>query len=157
MIRSHSANPDEDALRFADSLILNWLIGGTDGHAKNYSFLLGAGQEVRLAPLYDLASSLPYPMQIQPRTATLAMKIGSEYRLRRIGKHQWESCARELRIPSKELLDRIVQMAAHLPQAAERTAHRLVNDGINHPVITNLVEGLLAHSRKCSEILQKSR
>lgn len=155
MIRSHSASPDEDAERFADSLILNWLIGGTDGHAKNYSFLHGENRQVRFAPLYDLASSLPYPRQIHPRTATLAMKIGSEYRLRRIGKHEWESCARELRIPAKELFERIMQMASRIPSAAERTAHRLVQEGINHPAIPNLVEGLVSHSRKCTEILEK--
>lgn len=38
-------------------------------------------------------------------------------------------------------------MAASLPEAAERAAHRLVKDGINHPVIPNLMESLLAHSR----------
>jgi serine/threonine protein kinase HipA of HipAB toxin-antitoxin module len=108
-----------------------------------------------LAPIYDLASSLPYPQQIQPRTATLAMKIGSEYRLWRIGKKEWESCAREIRISSKELLDRIALMAASLPEAVERAAHRLANDGINHPVIPNLVECLLAHSRKCVELVSK--
>jgi serine/threonine-protein kinase HipA len=155
LIRSHSSNPEEDVLRFAESLILNWLMGGMDGHAKNYSFLLGVGGQVRLAPLYDLASSLPYARQIQPRTATLAMKIGSEYRLWRIGKREWESCARELRISTKALLDRIALMVASLPEAAERAAHRLANDGINHPVIPNLVECLLAHIRKCAELVSK--
>lgn len=49
----------EDAVRrFADALIWNWLIGGTDAHAKNYSILL-AGDQVRLAPLYDIASAPP--------------------------------------------------------------------------------------------------
>lgn len=156
LIRSHSSRPEEDMLRFTESLILNWLIAGTDGHAKNYSFLLGAGGQVRLAPLYDLASSLPYPRQIQPRTATLAMKIGPEYRLCRIGKRAWESFARELRIPAKELLERIAQMSACLPEAAERTAHRLAKDGISHPVIPNLVESLLANSRKCAAAISKS-
>ncbi len=52
--------PAEGAVwRFADALIWNWLIGGTDGHAKNYSVLL-ADDDVRLAPLYDVASALPY-------------------------------------------------------------------------------------------------
>jgi hypothetical protein len=83
------------------------------------------------------------------------MKIGSEYGLWRIGKKEWESCARELRIPAKELLDRIAQMAASLPEAVERAAHRLANDGINHPVIPNLVECLLAHSMKCVETISK--
>jgi serine/threonine-protein kinase HipA len=42
--------------RFSDALVLNWLMVGTDAHAKNYSLLL-AGPQVRLAPLYDLAST----------------------------------------------------------------------------------------------------
>ena len=36
----------------------NWLIAGTDEHAQNYGLLL-AGDQVRLAPLYDVASALP--------------------------------------------------------------------------------------------------
>jgi hypothetical protein len=83
------------------------------------------------------------------------MKIGSEYRLWRIGKREWESCARELRISTKELLDRIALMAASLPEAAERAAHRLADDGINHIVIPNLVKSLLAHTRKCAELVSK--
>ena len=50
---------DAAAVRFADALIWNWIVGGTDAHAKNYSLLLSADQ-VRLAPLYDIASGLPY-------------------------------------------------------------------------------------------------
>jgi serine/threonine-protein kinase HipA len=44
--------------RFVDALAVNWLIAGTDAHAKNYSMLLTPGQ-IRLAPLYDVASALP--------------------------------------------------------------------------------------------------
>ena len=50
---------DDAVWRFADALIWNWLIAGTDAHAKNYSLLL-AEDQVRLAPLYDVASALPY-------------------------------------------------------------------------------------------------
>lgn len=35
---------------FVDALALNWIIAGTDAHAKNYSPLL-SGARVRLAPL----------------------------------------------------------------------------------------------------------
>ena len=42
--------------------------------AKNYSLLLGSGR-VRLAPLYDVASILPYD-QCDMLRAKLAMKIG---------------------------------------------------------------------------------
>lgn len=78
-----------------------------------------------------------------------------EYRLGRIGKREWESCARELRVSTKELLDRIEQMAASLPEAAERAAHRLGNDGLNHPIIPNLVKCLSAHTKKCAELVSK--
>ncbi len=55
--------PVEAAIRdFADALVWNWVIGGTDAHAKNYSLLL-SGSQVRLAPMYDVASALP------PRTS----------------------------------------------------------------------------------------
>lgn len=156
LIRAHSSASDEDAKRFADALILNWLIGGTDGHAKNYSLLLGEGDQVRLAPLYDLASCLPYPRQIPATTATLAMKIGPEYRLQRIGRRAWGAFARELRIPAKDLLARIDEVAALLPEAAERTAHSLAKDGIKHQVVSDLVEGIHSNTRKCVELLQKS-
>jgi hypothetical protein len=63
--------------RFVDALIWNWLIGGTDAHAKNYSLLM-AGDQVRLAPLYDIASALPYGMH--ERKLRFAMKLGGDYR-----------------------------------------------------------------------------
>ena len=61
LIRSTIPGPDAetDVWRFADALAFNWLIAGTDAHAKNYSLLL-AGNQIRLAPLYDIASILPY-------------------------------------------------------------------------------------------------
>jgi len=60
LLRSRSTNSEEDVNRFVDALAFNWLIGGTDAHAKNYSILIGSGGVVRLAPLYDVASILPY-------------------------------------------------------------------------------------------------
>lgn len=59
LLRSQSSAPEEDISSFVDSLIFNWLIAGTDAHAKNFSLLLGSQGAVRLAPFYDLASVLP--------------------------------------------------------------------------------------------------
>ncbi len=69
---------------FLDSIAYNWLIAGTDAHGKNYALLIGSEGRVRLAPLYDLASVLPYP-DIDIERAKLSMKLGGEYRLRNIG------------------------------------------------------------------------
>ncbi len=57
LIRGVSADPDADVDRFLRANIFNWLIGGTDGHAKNYSLLIGPGDEIRLAPLHSPCST----------------------------------------------------------------------------------------------------
>ena len=61
-------------------LFFNVLIGGTDAHAKNYSLLL-SGNGALLAPMYDVASGLPY--ELLRRHGRLAMGVGGENRLGR--------------------------------------------------------------------------
>ena len=78
---------------FVDAVGFNWLIAGTDAHAKNYSLLMAAGRSVRLAPLYDVASILPYG-DTDLHKAKLAMKIGGEYQLLLIGLRHWQKLAR---------------------------------------------------------------
>ena len=146
LLYAFSSSPEEDVRRFADCLAFNWLTAGTDGHAKNYSMLMAANARARLAPLYDLASALPYPLQIQPRKAALAMKVGSHYRIHDIRRRDWEKLARELRLPPAEFIDRIVDMAGRIPDAARMTAETLRKGGMEHPVISLLSETLTFHS-----------
>lgn len=148
-----SSNARDDVRMFAKALIFHWLTAGTDAHAKNYSLLIADRSQVRLAPLYDLISSLPYPQQIQAEKARLAMKIGSEYKVRNIGKQHWESCAKALGLPAKEVFGLIEEMAARLPDAAERVAEAMEKDKIRHPVIGQLVIALKAHVAYCLENL----
>ncbi len=56
LLRTYSTDREADVDTFVAALGFNWLIAGTDAHAKNFSVLL-AGGHVRLAPLYDVASS----------------------------------------------------------------------------------------------------
>ena len=99
--------------RFVDALIWNWLIGGTDAHAKNYSMLL-AGDQVRLAPLYDIASALPYGMH--ERKLRFAMKLGGDYRVF-LQRNPWPQTARDLGLDAGELADRVSKLADVAPDA----------------------------------------
>lgn len=92
----------------------NWLTLATDAHAKNYSLLL-SGSQVRLAPLYDIASALPYGEH--PRKLKLAMKIGGEYRAIRIEQRHWQRLALSARISSESLCSQILGMIDRLPDA----------------------------------------
>lgn len=80
-----SDEPQADQGLFLKALIVFWLLGATDGHAKNFSIALGAGGRFRMTPLYDVISVQPTVDAGQLRYAQfkLAMAIGSNrhYRL----------------------------------------------------------------------------
>ena len=112
---------DHDGARLFDAIAYHWLVLATDGHAKNYSLLL-SGHQVRLAPLYDIASALPHLEH--PRRARMAQRIGGEYRPVYIRRRHWERLARPLGLDPDEGCARIVSLAARLPDALADAAHK---------------------------------
>ena len=63
---------------FLKALVVFWLIGATDGHAKNFSIFLSPRGGYRLTPLYDVVSAQPGldAHQIRRNQMKLAMAIG---------------------------------------------------------------------------------
>jgi serine/threonine-protein kinase HipA len=153
LLRNQSSSPDEDVQSFIDAIAFNWLIAGTDAHAKNYSLLLGQGTGVRLAPIYDLASILPY-RTVDLRRVKLAMKIGGEYRLRNIGLRHWQRLATELRLDQVTIIDRIRVMASTLPDHATDVQKQIKEEGLSHATITKLSERLKTRASACQKLLQ---
>lgn len=149
LLRAVSGKPEDDVRTFVRALLFNWLIGGTDAHAKNYSLLIGSGARVRLAPLYDVASALPYK-DIAHQKLKLAMKIGSKYRLRDVGRAEWEALAREARLPFEELLDVGRTMTQTMLDAVSDAAGELRRDGLAGPVIERLRDALVERGKRCS-------
>jgi serine/threonine-protein kinase HipA len=74
LIRDASTAPAPDLIALLDGVIFNLLIGNHDAHAKNFSLLYMPDRSVRLAPLYDLVSTVFYP----ELTDRMAMKIGKQ-------------------------------------------------------------------------------
>jgi len=147
LLRAHSRKPDEDVVVFIESLIFNWLIGGTDAHAKNYSLLIGAEGEARLAPLYDLASALPYA-GTQSRKLKLAMKIGGKYRLYEIGAYQWEKLARELKLPADRVQASVTRMTSAMADLASDVLRQERQRGLSHPILAKLAKALVERARQ---------
>ena len=148
LLRNHSSRPEEDVQGFLDAIAFNWLIAGTDAHAKNYSILIGARGTVRLAPLYDLASILPYK-NLSIMKAKTAMKIGGIYRLRYIGAREWRKLAQEVRVDADHLLARIVRFGEALPDHASEIKKRVNSEGLSHPLITRLADAIAARAIQC--------
>lgn len=132
---------------FLDALALNWLIGGTDAHAKNFSLLLGAGGRVRLAPLYDIASRIAYDPW-HPHELRLAMRIGDEYVLGRIQPRQWDELAKQLQLSTTPVWRRILDMAEALTEALKSTQEEVKAQELTDPVLDLLVERLSARAQR---------
>lgn len=154
MLTTYSANSTEDVGTFLDSVAYNWLIAGTDAHAKNYAILIGTGGRVRLAPLYDIASVLPYN-DINIDRVKLSMKIGGEYRLRNIRLHQWRKLAGELRIDPDAMIQRLNDFAKQLADNIPGIKRRMIKEGLTHPIIPRLADALAARVSQCSKMLQR--
>lgn len=151
LLRENSGAPGEDVQVFVDAVALNWLIGGTDAHAKNYSILIGAAGRVRLAPFYDVASILPYK-DFDPMRAKLAMKLGGKYRLRDISARDWEKLADELGLKQNAVSERVLAMAEALPAAADGVRRQMRETGMAHGIVDRLVDRLSEHAARCARL-----
>ncbi len=108
-----------------EGLIGNYLLGAPDAHAKNYSVIL-APNLVLLAPLYDIASGLPYEHLGEdgfPRKndglRKAAMAIGGERRFGRIEHRHWSKFAADASIDEEWLLRTVSALAAIIPAALD--------------------------------------
>jgi serine/threonine-protein kinase HipA len=152
LLRDHSHRASEDVGTFVSSLIFNWLIGGTDAHAKNYSLLLGSRGQVRLAPLYDLGSALPYP-DIDQRRMKLAMKFGSTYRIRDIGRRHVETLAVSLALEPRTTLALARELANTLRERLPVVFEQAKDDGLDHPLVARFSTALAMHVVSCEKAL----
>ncbi len=153
-IRTHSRCPGEDLRSFAKAMVFNWVIGGTDAHAKNFSFLIAVRGRAALAPLYDVASTLPYPGRYAPRRK-LAMKVGGESRLGYIQVRHWERFAAHVGLPPEEVLGICESVAAETPDRFADLVAAARSEELDHPVIERLEEGITKHASACLDRLRR--
>ena len=151
LLRTYSTDRQGDLDTFVAALGFNWLIAGTDAHAKNFSLLLG-GRRVRLAPLYDVASILPYD-EFDLRKIKLAMKIGGEYKLSLIGLRQWQKFAREVRVETDDLVERLASMAKQLPDEVNIARTRAREEGLDEAIVERLATQLIERAGECGRSL----
>jgi serine/threonine-protein kinase HipA len=75
-----SDDPLTDQRSFMKANIVFWLLGATDGHAKNFSVFLSPSGRFRLTPFYDVISAQPSvdAKQILLKQFRLAMAVGAK-------------------------------------------------------------------------------
>lgn len=130
--------PPEDVETFIQALIANYLLGAPDAHAKNYSLLHLPDGQIRLAPLYDIASGFPYASSLssdihsmdQPNNNGIpgkndglekaAMAIGGERRFGKLSSKHWTKFARNAGFNEDRLRATVQYMAQNLPEVLRR-------------------------------------
>jgi len=113
LLRKISTKPGKDVMSVLDWLIFNFLIGNSDAHGKNISFLL-LPQGPVLAPFYDLLLTRIYAHY--GLTSDMAMKIGGEVNPDKVTKKNWEALAEEIQITAKYVVPRVVLVAKKIQE-----------------------------------------
>lgn len=136
---------DRDRSDFFRAQMVFFLLGATDGHAKNFStFRSETG--FQLTPIYDVMSMSPAlaARQVDPREAELAMKVGKDsiYRLDRIRKRHWLETAKACGFPVSE----VEALIADLIQRCESLER--VGDALKKRVSEKMVSDILWGVRK---------
>ncbi len=92
---SGSDDPTADQRAFFEAQVVFWLIGATDGHAKNFSIALRPGG-FRMTPLYDILSAQKAvdDGQIRQNRMRLAMAIDGHYRINEVVPRHFPSAAK---------------------------------------------------------------
>ena len=141
LIKKYSGLPALDISRLVRWAVFNLCIGNMDAHAKNLS-LYTVSVNLKLAPFYDLISTLQYP----EFNGDLAMRIGGRRNPAKIGKKQWEAFAEDVALPKgfvlSEVRKSIRSIISSLPEAAEE----LVTQPVDQAFISELRQSIL---RRC--------
>ncbi len=121
-----SDTPIEDQEVFLKAQLVFWLIGATDGHAKNFSVFLSPGGSYRMTPLYDIltAQMALNARQIERKQMKTAMSFGDNrhYRLDRINGRHFMQTAMRAGFSRKRASMIIEEVADRAPEALEAAA-----------------------------------
>ncbi len=149
-----SDQPEADRATFLKAVIVFWLLGATDGHAKNFSVFLSPGGRFRMTPLYDVISAQPSfdAGQIKRNKMKLAMAVGDSrhYVIDSVLPRHFIQTATKAGIgagPVKAIFD---ELRAQAPAAVEQVTASLPK-GFPPEVADTISNGIKARLRRLEE------
>ncbi|WP_118134649.1 type II toxin-antitoxin system HipA family toxin [Oceanicella sp. SM1341] len=143
--------PEEDRLRLLRAALVFWLLGATDGHAKNFSLFLRPGGRFGLAPLYDVLSAEPALAagDIRRRQFRLAMSAGRarHYLVEEIMPRHFAQTAAEAGL-GPGLLTPVIEELADTALARADTVFAALPPGFPEPLAAALRAGLARRAER---------
>ncbi len=124
-----SDSPTEDQDNFFKAQLVFWLIGATDGHAKNFSVFLGPGGSFHLTPFYDILTAQPnlIARQIERKQMKLAMSVGNRrhYRFDQVHGRHFVQTGKRAGLSNKRMRAMIEEIAERAPKTLDTVADSL--------------------------------
>lgn len=127
-------NPQQDRETFMRTQVLFWLLGATDGHAKNFSIFIEAQDQYRLTPLYDILSAFPAISKkgLHEKDLKLAMSLkgssGRKTECRMIGAQHFLNTAKEVGFPLSSMEQILHDMGSMTENIIMQVADTLPKD-----------------------------
>ena len=145
-----SDDPEADRRFFLKAQIIFWLLGATDGHAKNFSIFLQPGGRFRLTPLYDVMSVQPAfdAGQLRRNNMKLALAVGDNrhYVVYEIMPRHFVQTAAKSGIPAS-LVQTIFDELLEAEQAAITKVMNDLPAGFPQELAESIVGGMRARLR----------
>jgi serine/threonine-protein kinase HipA len=113
--------------------VLNWLLGNSDAHGKNFGLVYDGSGEIRLAPMYDVVSTNVYDLKPE-----MAMLIGGVEDPARVDSESWRGMGVECGLGG-QLLHNVEGLLARALRCARATREAAVAEGWHEPVIDEIV------------------
>jgi len=140
-----SDEPIQDRETFFRTQIFYFLIGASDGHAKNFSLQLGRRGRFRLAPLYDILSVAPvvHAGRLQRKRYRLAMSIDGHYGIDEIVPRHFEAEGKASGLPRNRALELLAEMADRLGPALGRTTLGMADQvpaAVSEPIVADSLQ-----------------
>jgi serine/threonine-protein kinase HipA len=127
-----SDQPAVDRVTVLKAQMLFWLIGATDGHAKNFSIFLATGGRYHLTPMYDVLTAQPSfeRKQIDRRQMRLSMSVGANrhYRIGEIRGRHFVQTGKAGGLAESVVRAVIEEMAETAPYAIQKVEGALPRD-----------------------------
>ncbi len=135
----------EDRDNFMRFQVFQWIIGATDGHAKNFSIFIQKGGSYRLTPFYDILSAYTVVggKGLNIRSLKLAMGLtatkGKKYQIDKIYTRHFLDTAKSVGFSQDRMQEILDELAIELPKAIERLSNKLPEnfpESISSPIFT---------------------
>lgn len=142
LLRRVSARPATDVLKLLDAAIFNLVVGNADAHGKNFSILYD-DQGPKMAPLYDLLSTVAYP-DLSPK---MAMRIGKRVTLAEMDADGWQTFAKEAGVGLPLVRRRITNLVDSTAEAVARVLEDISDLYIDSARINHFADSVAGRAK----------